>query len=156
MKIVGSGAKVLDSDLLGKLAISQQSGKTISKAEVQSAIKSAVADLKDAFDTRSSTAGLTKAQTAIANTLQLAVDSGWVKAGTAKDLISAFVNDAGKGSLSATVDDLKAQIKDNRGTSSGRTSYSGRRSTTVSYSGRRSSSTSSSYSSGGSSYRSGT
>lgn len=133
MKIVGSGSKVLDADLLGKLAVSQASGKTVSKAEVQSAIKQAKTDLKDAFESRSSSAGLTKAQTAIANTLQLAVDSGWVKAGTSKDLIAEFIGGDKAGSLADDVEHLKLEIKSNRGSSGGRTSggYSGRRSSST-------------------------
>lgn len=131
MKIVGSGTKVLDADLLGKLAVSQQSGNTVSKPEVAAAIKSAVADLKDKFESRTSSAGLTQGQTAIANTLQLAVDSGWVKAGTSKDLIAGFLTGTKAGSLSATVEDLKTEIKSNRGTGGGGTTvrYSGRRTT---------------------------
>jgi hypothetical protein len=81
---------------LAKLAVSRQSGNAVSKPEVQSAIKTAVSDLKDAFETRSSSRGLTNAQTAIANTLQLAIDSGWVKSGTAKDLITTFLTDSKK------------------------------------------------------------
>lgn len=81
---------------MAKLAVSRQSGNAVSKPGVQSAIKTAVSDFKDAFETRSSSRGLTNAQTAIANTLQLAIDSGWVKSGTAEDLITTFLTDSKK------------------------------------------------------------
>ncbi len=122
---------------MAKLAVSRQSGNAVSKPEVQSAIKTAVSDLKDAFETRSSSRGLTNAQTAIANTLQLAIDSGWVKSGTAKDLITTFLTDSKKGSLPETVETLKAEIKGNRGSGGGGGVRYGGRTTTTRYTGRR-------------------
>ena len=72
MNIVGKGKKVLDADLLSRLAVNAQSGSTVSKAELQSAIKDVSADLKDQFSYADSTRGLTRMKDAVANTLELA------------------------------------------------------------------------------------
>jgi hypothetical protein len=131
MNIVGKGKKVIDADLLAKLAVDRQSAKTVSQAEVKKAIAGAVSDLKDDFSWRDSSRGLTRAARAITNTLQLAIDSGWVRGNTAKDLIKAFVEGEGGKSLDSVLDDIKADIKDNRDSSVG---YGGG-SSSVSYGG---------------------
>jgi hypothetical protein len=124
MNIVGKGNKVIDADLLARLAVNQQSGATVSKAEVTSAIQSATSDLKDEFAWSDSSRGLTKASRAIANTLELAIDSGWVRGGSAKDLINAFLDGDGEGSMTDVTNDIKNEVRKNRG--SGGASYGGR------------------------------
>jgi hypothetical protein len=123
MNIVGKGKKVIDADLLARLAVNQQSGATISKAEVSSAIESAKSDLQDEFAWSNSSRGLTAATRAIANTLELAVKSGWVRGGSAKDLIEAFVGGENDGSLADLTKDIKNEIRSNRRGSGG---YGGR------------------------------
>ena len=56
--------------------------------------------------------------------------------GSAKDLITTFLTDTKKGSLSDTVETLKAEIKSNRGSGGGGVRYGGR-TTTTRYTGRR-------------------
>jgi hypothetical protein len=131
MKIVGSGNKVLDKDLLSKLAVSQKSNNNINQTEVKSAVAAARSALKDEFSGATSSAGMARAEKAITNTLKLAIESGWVKSGASKEIISAFLEGTGKGSLSATVADIKADIKSAAKPS---TNYGGRTST-VTYSG---------------------
>jgi hypothetical protein len=131
MKIVGSGNKVLDKDLLTKLAVSQKSSNTISKAEAQNAVSAARTALKDEFAGATSSSGMARAEKAITNTLKLAIESGWVKSGASKEVITAFLEGTGKGSLSATVADIKADIKAGAKPA---TRYGGRTST-VTYSG---------------------
>lgn len=132
MNIVGKGKKVIDADLLARLAVNGQSGGTVSQAEVKTAIKAATADLKDEFASGSSTRGLARASDAVANTLELAVKSGWVKGGSAQSLIREYLDGAGKGSLSDVMKDIRADVRDNRG--GGSVGYGGR-SSSVSYSG---------------------
>lgn len=121
MKIVGKGNSVIDADLLARLAVDKQSGATISKAEASKAIASVKAELKDDFET--STRGLARAEQAISNTLTLALKSGWLRAGSAADVLKAFVDGEGKGSLSATVKDVRESVKTSR--PSRGTSYGG-------------------------------
>lgn len=131
MKIVGSGNKVLDKDLLSKLAVSQKSNNNINQTEAKNAVSAARTALKDEFAGATSSAGMARAEKAIANTLKLAIESGWVKSGASKEILNAFLEGTGKGSLSATVADIKADIKKS---SRGGTNYGGRTST-VTYSG---------------------
>jgi hypothetical protein len=121
MKIVGKGSSVIDADLLARLAVDRQSGSTISKAEADKAIASVKAELKDDFET--STRGLGRAEKAISNTLALALKSGWLRAGSAAEVLKAFVDGDGKGSLSATVKDVRDSVKSSR--PSRGTSYGG-------------------------------
>ena len=119
MNIVGKGKKVLDADLLARLAVSQQSGATVSKAEVKSAIGSAVQDMKDEFQWRDSSSGLKPVSDAIANTLELAIASGWVRGGAAKELISAFINGSQAGNIDEVVSEIRAEVRENNPTSGG-------------------------------------
>jgi len=132
MNIVGKGKKVLDANLLARLAVNQQSGATVSKAEVKSAINSAVQDLKDDFSWRDSSSGLKRSADAVANTLELAVNSGWVRGGSAKELIAAFVDGSGEGDLADVMSDIRAETRENNSVNSG---YGGGGSSSVSYSG---------------------
>jgi hypothetical protein len=131
MNIVGKGKKVIDADLLSRLAVNAQTGNTVSKAELQSAIKDVRADLKDQFSYSDSTRGLTRMKDAVANTLELAIKSGWVRSGSAQSVIKEFLEGSGKGSLEQLAKDIKAEVKANSGGSVG---YGGS-SSSVSYSG---------------------
>lgn len=113
MRIVGSKNREIDADLLARLAVDRASGKTVSKAEVQKAISSAVADLKDHFEGETSVRGLTKMTRAVQNTLELAVQSGWVKGGTARAAIESFLDGSGKNSLDKVESDIRAEVKAN-------------------------------------------
>ncbi|MEW5855390.1 MAG: hypothetical protein AB2A00_41835 [Myxococcota bacterium] len=130
MKIVGSGTKTIDADLLAKLALDRASGGSISKAEVDKTLKSVRKELKDEFE--SSTRGLDRASTAVANTLELAVKSGWIKGGASQDAVKEFLKGDDAGSLKATVADIRADVKSTR---SGGSSYGGYSGRTSGYSG---------------------
>lgn len=150
MRIVGGRNKEIDADLLARLAVDRQSGNTVSKKEVTEAINSAVKDLKDHFEGDTSTRGLSKMTRAVANTLELAVSSGWVKSGAAKDAIETFLSGTGKGSLDKVSDDIKAEVRENARSDSS-VSYGGY-SSSVSYGGGSRRSSGSSRSSGTSRY----
>lgn len=116
MNIKGRGTQALDLDLLGQLALKQQSGNTISKTEAQSILSSIQTELKDEFS--HSTRGLANASRAIENTLQLALDSGWVKTEAASTLIESFLDGKGEKNLDALVKEVRAEVRP------ARTSYS--------------------------------
>lgn len=118
MKIVGKSNKVLDADLLARLA--QASDHGVSKAEVQSAIKSTRSELKDQFDT--STRGLDRAAKAVSNTLELAIKSGWINSGASTKVVDAFLKGSSDGSLKDTLGDIRDAVKQSR---TGGTSYGG-------------------------------
>jgi murein L,D-transpeptidase YcbB/YkuD len=123
MRIVGSKNNVIDADLLERLAKSKMSPSGVSLAEAQKHVASARRDLKDEFSGASSVRGLAQAQTAIENTLKLALSSGWVNKGDAKKVINAFLTASNKTGLEATVTKLREEI---RGTSSGSVGYGSR------------------------------
>lgn len=123
MRIVGSKNNVIDADLLERLAKSKMSPTGISVAEAQKHVASARRDLKDEFAGASSVRGLAQAQTAIENTLKLALSSGWVNKGEAKKVLNTFLSASAKDGLSATVTKLKEDIK---GSSGGRVGYGSR------------------------------
>lgn len=131
MNIVGKGKNVIDANLLARLAVDTKSGGTVSKAEVGAAIKSAVAELKDEFGSRDSSRGLTRARDAIANTFQFALDKGFVRNGSAKDMIEAFLDGSGKTNLADLKKEIESDIRSNRPSGG---SYGGSRSS-VSYGG---------------------
>ncbi|MFH1810332.1 MAG: hypothetical protein ABIJ09_16420 [Pseudomonadota bacterium] len=112
MKIVGKGNKVIDADLLARLAVDKQSGSTVSKAEAEKAIKSITTELKDDFET--STRGLARAEQAVTNTLSLALTSGWLRSGSAANVIKAFLDGTGKGSLSEAVKNVRDSVRTSR------------------------------------------
>ena len=119
MNIVGKGKKVLDADLLARLAVNQQSGATVSKAEVKTAINGAVQDLKDEFSWRDSSRGLKRASDAVANTLELAISSGWVRGGSAKELIAAFIDGSNAGNMDDVLSEIRSDVRENSSSSSG-------------------------------------
>jgi hypothetical protein len=121
MRIVGSKKNVLDADLLERLAKSKMSPTGITPAEAQKHVAATRRDLKDEFS--SSTRGLAQAQTAVENTLRLALDSGWVNRGDAKRAIETFLSASAKDGLKATVDKIKDSLK---GSTGGRVGYSSR------------------------------
>jgi hypothetical protein len=131
MNIVGKGKKVMDADLLARLAVDTQSGGTVSKAEVKKAIDGAVRELKDEFAWRDSSRGITRARDAIANTFQFAIDKGFVRGGSAKDMIEAFLDGSGKTNLAEVKKDIESEIRSNRSSGGG---YGGS-SSSVSYGG---------------------
>ncbi len=122
MNIIGKGKSVIDQDLLGKLALASQSGGTVSKAEVNKIIKSTVQDLKDDFQYSSSTRGLTRSADAIRNTLELAVNKGFIRGNSAQDIVEAFLTGTDKGTLDDALDEIRADVRSSR---SSRVGYSG-------------------------------
>lgn len=119
MNIKGRGNKALDLDLLGQLALRQQSGNTISKKEVQDVISDLKSELQDEFSY--SSRGLARAERAIGNTFKLALESGWVRGESASRLIEEFV---GAGDESGSLDDLVSEIRADNRRQPSRTSYS--------------------------------
>ncbi|TNE45777.1 MAG: hypothetical protein EP343_25545 [Deltaproteobacteria bacterium] len=124
MNIKGRGNKALDLDLLGQLALKQQSGNTISKKEVQDVIADLKSDLQDEFSY--SSRGLANAERAIGNTFKLALESGWVRGDSAARLIEEFV---GTDDKAGSLDDLVTEIRADNRRSPSRTSYSSYRPT---------------------------
>lgn len=105
MKISGSGKTAVEVELLTKLAQASTTN-SISKTEMSNILKSVRTDLKDTFD--GSRKGLSGAQTAITNTLKLALSSGWVAAGSAKEILAEFLSSNGpKGSLAGIISDIQ-------------------------------------------------
>lgn len=119
MRIVGTKNNAIDADLLERLAKSRMSGGVVSKTELNTALGSVRTGLKDEFSGASSVRGLAKAQTAIANTLKLAVDSGWVGKGATKAAVTEFLTGRGKTSLATTIATVKEDIKSSGGGSVG-------------------------------------
>lgn len=109
MKITGSGKSAIDADLLARLAVARGSGASITKTELQSAIKSAKSEMRSDFS--SSAAGLDKAAKAVANTLELAVKSGWIKSGATIDAVDAFVKGTEASGLKALVKEIRADVR---------------------------------------------
>lgn len=120
MKIVGTGSKVIDADLLARLATDRSSGGSVSTAELQKTLKSVRTELKDQFDT--STRGLDRAALAVSNTLELAIDSGWIKAGSTQKAVEAFLEGPAKGSMKETLAAIREDVKNSR---TGGTTYGG-------------------------------
>jgi hypothetical protein len=138
MKIVGTGARVIDANLLEKLAVARQSGNSVTKAQAEKIIQGARRELKNEFK-GSSAAEITRAQNAVSNTLRLAVDSGWVRAGSTRTMIDQFLTGADDKSLKGIADKLKADLRaPARSGGRGGVSYGARaRGGSVSYSSRR-------------------
>ena len=109
MKITGTGKSAIDADLLARLAVARGSGASITKTELNSAIKSTKSEMRADFS--SSTAGLDKAAKAVANTLELAVKSGWFKSGATADAIDAFVSGSDTAGLKALVKQIRADVQ---------------------------------------------
>jgi hypothetical protein len=109
MKITGTGKSAIDADLLARLAVARGSGASITKTELNSAIRATKSDMRSDFS--SSASGLDRAAKAVANTLELAVKSGWVKSGATADAIDAFIKGADKDGLKALVKDIRADVR---------------------------------------------
>lgn len=109
MKITGTGASAIDADLLARLAVARGSGGSITKTELTSAITKTKSEMRSDFS--SSTSGLDKASKAVANTLELAVKSGWIKSGATVDAIEAFVKGSDAKGLKALVADIRADVR---------------------------------------------
>lgn len=121
MNIKGRGNKAIDTDLLGQLAMKQQSGNTISQKEVKQVLSKVKSELKDEFT--HSTRGLTRAGRAIENTFKLALESGWIKGEKAAQMIEDFVQTDNDTGLDTLMDDIRKN-KQRRPT---RTTYGGYR-----------------------------
>ena len=125
MNIIGKGKRgVMDVDLLGKLAqaANSKSGTTISKKEAGEIIKKTVDEFKSSWDGAESTRGLTRQGDAIRNTLNFALQKGFVRGGAAQDIIEAFIEGDKDGSLNDVMDDIRADARRERDNNVG---YSG-------------------------------
>jgi len=120
MKIKGRGANALDTDLIGELAYRQQSGNTISKNEVKTILDDVKTELRDEFS--HSASGLANAGRGITNSLQMALESGWVRGESAAQMIEEFIGGEGCDSLDGLMKDIRKEARQQT-----RTSYSGYR-----------------------------
>jgi hypothetical protein len=112
------GTRQFDGDLLLRMREAQGSGNTVSEKEVRDILKKTVSEYKDEFRYTRSKRGLEGMATAIANTLEDAVNFGWVKGAGAKAAINAFLGgDLGDhGSLDHTkhfINDMVNDYKEN-------------------------------------------
>ena len=108
MKITGTGKSAIDADLLARLAVARGSGSSITKTELNSAIRATKSEMRSDFSGSSS--GLERAAKAVANTLELAVKSGWVKSGATADAIDAFTKGTDPKGLKALVIKIRADV----------------------------------------------
>ena len=108
MKITGTGKSAIDADLLARLAVARGSGASITKTELNSAIRATKSEMRSDFS--SSATGIDRAAKAVANTLELAVKSGWVKSGATADAIEAFVKGSETTGLKALVKDIRKDV----------------------------------------------
>ena len=114
---------LLDANLLTRLATRQASGKTVSKAEVKSEIAMVKADLAKHYKFTTSKSAFDRAGTAIANTFALAIESGWVRAASTRDVIDAFIGGDSDSDLTGVLSEIRTEAKEARPPRSNYSSY---------------------------------